>query len=152
MKTKKQRIIKNTFSYLLAFTLFICANFGLISVLMPDYVSYAANTTNPNEITISNSNFDSNTSNNYPFSPDNFTPSLDEDNAGVEAGVINLEADDYKDIYTQNPMSDDPYVLMIKAKMLAVILVTQPMKRLRLTNHLTTCSLLTFTLITTTAS
>ncbi|HJD06056.1 MAG TPA: hypothetical protein IAB72_04230 [Candidatus Onthoplasma faecipullorum] len=116
MKTKKQRIIKNTFSYLLAFTLFICANFGLISVLMPDYVSYAANTTNPNEITISNSNFDSNTSNNYPFSPDNFTPSLDEDNAGVEAGVINLEADDYKDIYTQNPMSDDPYVLMIKSE------------------------------------
>ena len=116
MKTKKTRFIKNAVSYILAIALFVLANFGLISILAPEMISYGANGGSPNEITIENSNFSSDTSNTYPFSPTGWVASSDEDTSSVDAGVINLEADDYKDIYSKNPNSDDNYVLMINSQ------------------------------------
>lgn len=116
MKTKKTRFIKNAVSYILSIALFVLANFGLISILAPEMISYGANGGSPNEITIENSNFSSDTSNTYPFSPTGWVASSDEDTSSVDAGVINLEADDYKDIYSKNPNSDDNYVLMINSQ------------------------------------
>ena len=52
MKTKKTRFIKNAVSYILAIALFVLANFGLISILAPEMISYGANGGSPNEITI----------------------------------------------------------------------------------------------------
>ena len=116
MKTKKTRFIKNAVSYILSIALFVLANFGLISILAPEMISYGANGGSPNEITIENSNFSSDTSNTYPFSPTGWVASSDEYTSSVDAGVINLEADDYKDIYSKNPNSDDNYVLMINSE------------------------------------
>lgn len=116
MKTKKTRFIKNAVSYILSIALFVLANFGLINILAPEMISYGANGGSPNEISIENSNFSSDTSNTYPFSPTGWVASSDEDTSSVDAGVINLEADDYKDIYSKNPNSDDNYVLMINSQ------------------------------------
>ena len=70
------------------------ANVGLLNVCKNSIDVYAANLQGSSAISIDNSNFNSNTDSEYPFEPNSFTASQDIDTAGVEAGVINLDADD----------------------------------------------------------
>ena len=91
------------------------ANVGLLNVCKNSIDVYAANLQGSSAISIDNSNFNSNTDSEYPFEPNSFTASQDIDTAGVEAGVINLDADDYSS-YSRNPLSSDDYVLMIESQ------------------------------------
>src|SRR5699024_3843945 len=90
-------------------------NVGLINVCKDSIDVYAANLQGSSPISIDNPNFNSNTDNEYPFAPNSFTASQDIDTAGVEAGVINLDEEEYSD-YSKNPYSNDDYVLMIESQ------------------------------------
>lgn len=114
MKTKKKSL-KIILSYFLSLILILLANVGLLNVCKNSIDVYAANLQGSSAISIDNSNFNSNTDSEYPFEPNSFTASQDIDTAGVEAGVINLDADDYSS-YSRNPLSSDDYVLMIESQ------------------------------------
>ena len=114
MKTKKKSL-KIILSYFLSLILILLANVGLINVCKDSIDVYAANLQGSSPISIDNSNFNSNTDNEYPFAPNSFTASQDIDTAGVEAGVINLDEEEYSD-YSKNPYSNDDYVLMIESQ------------------------------------
>ncbi len=114
MKTKKKSL-KIILSYFLSLILILLANVGLLNVCKNSIDVYAANLQGSSAISIDNSNFNSNTDSEYPFEPISFTASQDIDTAGVEAGVINLDADDYSS-YSRNPLSSDDYVLMIESQ------------------------------------
>ena len=102
-------------SIVLTVAIFCLSLTGLFFFQKSSIDSYAA--TSASKVDIPNGNFTS-TSGDYPSSPNNFTASQSVDNAGVKAGVINLDHEDYKDLYSKNANaeSNDPYVLMIESE------------------------------------
>ena len=96
----------------LSVAIFCLAVTGLLFFRKPEAQAYAA-FVSASPVTISNSNFNNSPSSSYPFQPSGYSHK-DVDDAGVEAGVINLTNEKYKDLYKKN--SEDDYVLMIKSK------------------------------------
>lgn len=109
----KYTTIKKLSCFITAFVLVFLASFGLMfnNNIKPSFASTQTN--GITSVSIKNSNFNSNTSYKQPFSPSNFTPTMDEENANLTAGVINLDKGDYAGKYNKNPMSEDEYVLLI---------------------------------------
>ncbi len=106
MKTITKNIKYIIFSSL-ALLLMLISGIGLFQIQNRQYKTEAS----MQNVTITNANFDSNTSSSYPFSPSGFTASGSAKDFGVEdsSGVISLK----KYGFMQN--STDDYALMIKS-------------------------------------
>ena len=114
MKTRKKlfKNIKNIICCITALTLVLFANVGLLNLIDYDSIVFAVNNKSQNEITITNQDFDSSPDSEYPFDPTGFTSSSDTETAGVNAGVINVDEDEYSKYKTDESFRDN-YVLMI---------------------------------------
>jgi hypothetical protein len=112
MKTNKK--IKNLICYICTFALALVANLTFYKLERPNFEVYAAGK-NTLPISLSNANFNSNTSSTYPFKPDSYTATSS--NTNIEAGVINIEnttyANKFENLSSVN--TGDNYVLMIDA-------------------------------------
>ena len=111
MKTRRN-LFKNTLCWLTALVLILFANIGLINLIDFDAIVYAANNIGQTEITIPNQDFDNSPDSEYPFDPTGFTPSMDTETAGVNAGVISVEDEEFSKYKTDETFRDE-YVLMI---------------------------------------
>lgn len=119
--THNKTIAKKLFLILIVFAMFFTCSSGIFSLFKFKNVSAYAGT----DISVANSNFNSNTSSKYPFSPNNWTPSADSQGYELKAGVINVDSSvfeknkkDYNLENDSNPTSTggDNYVLMINSK------------------------------------
>ncbi len=106
----RRNLLKNIMCYLTALVLILFTNIGLINLIDFETIAYAIN--NKTEITIANQNFNNSPDSEYPFDPTGFTPSQDTDSAGVNAGVINVDEEEYSKYKTDETFRDE-YVLMI---------------------------------------
>ncbi len=111
MKTRR-KLLKNIICYITALALILFANVGLLNLIDFDSIAYAVNNKSQNEITITNQDFDDDPDSDYPFDPTGFTPSSDTETAGVKAGVINVDEEEYSKYKTDESFRDE-YVLMI---------------------------------------
>ena len=111
MKTRK-KLFKNIICCITALSLVLFANVGLLNLIDYDSIVFAVNNKSQNEITITNQDFDSSPDSEYPFDPTGFTSSSDTETAGVNAGVINVDEDEYSKYKTDESFRDN-YVLMI---------------------------------------
>ena len=120
MNTKK-RTIKSILCCSTACSALALAGFGAMNINNPQHQVFAAGV-NSIPVSISNSNFDSNTKTSYPFSPSSYSAynqgikvdSSSEAEANVNAGVINLSNEKYSTRFSLAKRSSlDNYVLMI---------------------------------------
>ena len=106
MKTKTN-LIKTFFCWLTAIALIITANLGLINLFEGKVETFASTSTDTN-ITFDNANFSQSPSSKFPFAPNQYT-TVD---VNEKSGVVSLDDAGYSK-YEKNPLSSDPYVLML---------------------------------------
>lgn len=121
MNTKK-KTIKSILGCTTACSALIMAGVGAIDLTKPNIETYATNV-DMIPVSISNSNFDSNKSSSYPYSPNSFTAYVGDKTASssnnsvknnIKAGVINLSNEDYETKFSLAKRDSlDDYILMI---------------------------------------
>ncbi len=120
MKTKKSTI-KTIIGCTTACSALMLAGFGAMNLNSPKYETYATGVDSI-PVSISNANFNSNTSSSYPYSPNNYTAyingnkvsSSNNEESNVSAGVINLSNEKFESRFALAKRSSiDDYVLMI---------------------------------------
>ncbi len=111
---KISKSIKKIISFTITIALFLCALTGLVNIKLP---AYAEGETGISSVSVPNKNFDSSSGGaSQPYSPSGFVPTVDEKNANVTAGVINLDNNEtYSGKYKRNPLASEDYVLMISS-------------------------------------
>ncbi len=116
----KKKTIKSILGCTTACSALLMTGACALTLNQPKYETYAVGVDSI-PFSISNSNFNSNTSSSYPYSPNNFTAynhgakvDSSNDDANVNAGVVNLSNEKYETRFSlAKRTSLDDYVLMI---------------------------------------
>ena len=120
MNTKKFTL-RNLICSIAAFAVLVLANIGLLNISKPTKNVYAAD--GYTTVTISNPNFNGNTSSTYPFKPNSYSiyknGQSSSGDSSIKSGVINLSDEDYSTKFAnakENRVGLDDYVLMLESK------------------------------------
>ena len=117
----KKKTIKTVLGCTTACSALLITGAGALALNQPDYKTYAVGVDSI-PVSITNSNFNNNTSSSYPYSPSSYTAynhgvkveSGNNNEANVKAGVINLSNEKYETRFSLAKRSSyDDYVLMI---------------------------------------
>lgn len=115
----KQKTTKFIFTGFIALILMLMANFGFIVLKQPKFIVNANENNSIKTITLTNSNFESDSYGSYPdasFSGFDKDYSLSSDEKpSVEAGIINLDDDDYSNKFINAKKEGNKHVLMIES-------------------------------------
>ncbi len=121
----KKKTIKTILGCTTACSALIMSGVGAMNLIKPESEVFAAGV-DVIPVSINNSNFNSSTSSNYPFSPSNYEAYIDVDTkvenstnveSHIKAGVINLTNEKYESRFSLAKESTrDDYVLMIDSK------------------------------------